>query len=210
MTVAQVLKQLSTAPPMAILKLCNRGAGDAVMESMLQHAEDLDFTQDVLTTVANRSELNPSLHAILSAFNRRRNTARFKSGQQNMDLDCIRFAHTATHNDSDVQAKNRQDRSRHSNSRRSTDISQAVCRFFQRRWGCRTPGRCRYDHKCIICGDRSHGAVSCYSRPGVGGEGRMRQSQTLSEVGNRGSISTTRANSVPPDPRRRLSRARNA
>ena len=112
MTVGQVLKQLSKAPPIAILKLCNRATGDAIMESSLQHGEDLDFTQDVLTTVGNRTELNPALHAVLTAFNRRRNTARFKSGQQNMDLDCIRFAHTATHNDSDVQAKNRQEKSR--------------------------------------------------------------------------------------------------
>ena len=137
MTIAQVLKQLSMAPPMAILKLCNRETGDAVMESMLQHAEDLDFTQDVLTAVGNRTELNPALHAVLTAFNRRRNTARFKSGQQNMDLDCIRFAHTATPSDSDIQSKNRDGKSNYSNSRRSTDISQAICRFFQRRLGCR-------------------------------------------------------------------------
>ena len=37
---------------------------DFVKENLLQHAEDLDYIQDVLNVVGSFSELNPTLHAV--------------------------------------------------------------------------------------------------------------------------------------------------
>ena len=206
MTVAQLLKQLGSAPPMAVLKLCNKATGDFVMENMVQHSQDLDYTQDVLTAVGNHTELNPTMHAVISGFNSRRNTSRFKNRQQSMDLECLRFAHTATPKDSDQQVvkQHQNGNGSGSNTRRTGDMSQAICRFFQRQPGCRTPGRCRYDHRCIICGNSSHGAVQCYSRPGGG----ARQNQATPE--RRWNARMQEENDTPPDPRRRRNRARTA
>ena len=80
MTVAQVLKQLSTAPPLDVLRLCNRKIGSLISTNLNQHAEDLDFTQDVLSTAGNHDELNPTMHAVIAGFNRRRVFGRFKCG----------------------------------------------------------------------------------------------------------------------------------
>ena len=161
------------------------------MENMVQHSQDLDYTQDVLTAVGNHTELNPTKHAVIAGFNSRRNTSRFKNSQQSMDLECLRVAHTATPKDSDHQVVNQRQNGNQngSNTRRTGDMSQAICRFFQRQWGCRTPGRCRYDHRCIICG--THHTVRCTAIPDLvvgrdrtkhhqrGGGTRERQKKTL-------------------------------
>ena len=45
-TVAEFLKVMSSAPPLAILQLCHGSKGYNVSEHLLQHADDLDFVQD--------------------------------------------------------------------------------------------------------------------------------------------------------------------
>ena len=45
-TVAEFLKVMSSAPPLAILQLCYGSKGYNVSEHLLQHADDLDFVQD--------------------------------------------------------------------------------------------------------------------------------------------------------------------
>ena len=87
MTMAQLLSQLSQAPPMAILKLCNLEMGRDLGDKIIQLSDDLDFTQEVLSAVGNHSELNPTMQAVLASFNRRRNFGRFKSGAQTLALE---------------------------------------------------------------------------------------------------------------------------
>ena len=61
-TVAEFLKEMSRAPPLAILQLCHGNKGYYISEHLLQHADDLDFVQDTLITSWSSLELNPILH----------------------------------------------------------------------------------------------------------------------------------------------------
>ena len=157
-TVGELLQQLADVPPLALLKLFNKDAGDFIMNNMIQHSGDLDYVQDVLTTVAEHPQLNPSKFAVLEGFNRRRNFGRFKLGHHSIDLDRLRFSHTATPDDNDSLVPNSS-----GDYRANSRISSALCHFFQRRMGCKTPVRCRFTHKCVICGSRYHGASECNS-----------------------------------------------
>ena len=71
---------------------------------MLQHADDLDFVQDVLCASGDSLEVNPILNGVLAGFNRRRRYSRFKYGHHTMELDRLRFEHTISEKDSDLQA----------------------------------------------------------------------------------------------------------
>ena len=157
-TVGELLQQLADVPPIALLKLFNKDVGDFIMNNMIQHSEDLDYVQDVLTTVGNHEQLNPSKFAVLEGFNRRRNFGRFKFYNHSIDLDRLRFAHVASPHDNDSLRRN-STADYTANSRKSS----AFCHFFQRRAGCKTPLRCRFTHKCVICGSRYHGASECKS-----------------------------------------------
>ena len=73
-------------------------------EYAIQHADDLDFVQDNLTTAGSSVELNRVLKGVLAGFNRRRRYRRFKYGHCNLELDRLRFASTASPKDSDLFA----------------------------------------------------------------------------------------------------------
>ena len=172
-----------------MLQLCYNSRGIDFADHMLQHADDLDFVQDILTATGNSSSLNPILNGVLAGFNRRRRYRRFKYDHQNLEMDRLRFAGTKSVKDGDLQAvditelkKEGQTETRSSNK---ANIFNYPCRFYNRANGCRN-SNCRYVHKCAICNSPSHGAISCRSRranDGAAADGR------------------------PPDPRTRRDRA---
>ena len=197
MTVAQVLKILSEAPPLAVLMLINKKFGNWVSNNLLQQGNDLDFVQNVVTAIGNYAEINPTMHSVLQGFNRRRHGGRFKEGSQDIEMDRLRFSHKASEEDSDVKQE------KASKTAKIGGGSSPICHFFQRQQGCRMTTRCRFQHKCMICGARSHGAFKCYSR-----EANLQTSRNRRD--SRRARQESRNNSVPPDPRRRRSRATNA
>ena len=191
-TVAEVLDKLKSVPPLAILKLCNKEVGDLVKESLLQHADDLDFVQDVLDLVGSHSALTPTLHAVLAGFGRRKNHGRFKHGQISIAMDRMRFSHlTSPYDNDDGNVRKRKHRSK-------SGMAKGICQHFQRRSSCGN-GLCLFVHKCIICGSQSHGAFDCKDRSLVSGALKGRGKNAFREKNSRG-------NSVPVRPRRRRSR----
>ena len=67
MPVAKLLKILGSRPALTLLQLCNQDIGAYVTSHLLQHAEDLDFTQNVLSETVRNLELYPLLIGVLSA-----------------------------------------------------------------------------------------------------------------------------------------------
>ena len=63
-TAAQFLKALGKAPPIDVLRLCNKTTGNFIGESLLQQADDLDFIQNVLSATGTYNDLNPLLNAL--------------------------------------------------------------------------------------------------------------------------------------------------
>ena len=157
MTVSQVLKKLEALPPLTVLKLCNMELGEFVFDSLLQHLDDLDFVQDVLDTVAHPA-LTPTMHAVLAGFSRRRNYGRFKHNQRSIAMDRVGFIHIVSPTDNDGGIKMNTDRQSKGGE------SKRVCPYFQRPAGCRNVDACFFEHKCIICNGKSHGAVNCKDR----------------------------------------------
>ena len=104
MSTAEFLKQLGRTPPIAVLQLCFGSRGYNVMDSVLQHADDLDFVQDALSATGDSLELNPVLNGVLAGFNRRRRYNRFKYAHHTLELDRLRFQYTSSEKDSDLQA----------------------------------------------------------------------------------------------------------
>ena len=58
-TVGELLKVFGKIPPLSLLYICNPEIGKYVTEHLLQHGNDLDFVQDVLTATGSSRELNP-------------------------------------------------------------------------------------------------------------------------------------------------------
>ena len=163
-TMRQLLEQLKHAPPLAILKLCNKEVSDFITKNMMQHSADLDYVQEVLTTTGNHPELNPSMLAVLEAFNRRRNLGRFQLDHQSIDFDRLRFSHLASANDDNSLALS----SSRASAVNTTTKRPGTCRFFQIRSGCRRPSQCQLLHKCAICGSRDHGVYHCNRKRSMG------------------------------------------
>ena len=65
-------KVLAAAAPLDILKAIKWPQVDRLIERVLRHADDLDFLQTLITSLGNRSEVNPSLNALHDAYSRRR------------------------------------------------------------------------------------------------------------------------------------------
>ena len=168
-------------------------------EHVLQHGDDLDFAQDVLTATAGNPELNPTLNAVLAGFARRKRFGRFKCGQLNLEFDRLRYANTSTPKDSDLEAKEVTQTVRRTTA--GVRVGPvAVCHFFQRPAGCTYGVNCRFQHRCIICLSPSHGANSC-GQASLGSSGSNQTEATRSD--NRPRQSRER----PPHPRFRRERA---
>ena len=164
---------------------------------MLQHADDLDFTQDIVTATGKSMQLNPILNGVLAGFNRRKRHGRFKWGNQTLEFDRMRFAETVSEMDSDFKATDIHKKKISKNAKLVKGAnSGAICRYFQREGGCRRQP-CIYTHKCIVCERPSHGAVNCYS---------LQQAPNQKFVSKVHEI-RTKSEERPPNPRTRRARA---
>ena len=151
-TIAEFLKKMSRAPPLALLQLCYGRETFDVSENLLQQADDMDFVQDTLVASGGSLELNPILHGVLDGFSRRRRYGRFKHGLHTLELDKLRYGHTISEKDSDLYAtevlKVRGDeRTKKRQPYSGNKRFDTVCTFFQRAEGCRV-SECRFAHKC--------------------------------------------------------------
>ena len=124
----------------------------------MRQSENLDFIQDMLT-VGTQPELNPAKFTQLQGFNRHRNLGRFKFGHQAIDVERLRFAHTAPTNNHNRFTG----RTGRTSTKSHTTRSTAVYQYYQRRIGCINTTECRFLLMCIICGIRFHGAAECES-----------------------------------------------
>ena len=70
-TATQFLKALSKAPPLQILEITNHQKYKEVLEGILQHEDDLDYLQTLITSSNNEPALNPTMNALNEAFTRR-------------------------------------------------------------------------------------------------------------------------------------------
>ena len=203
MTAAEFFKRMSKAPPMALLQLCYGTDGYNFVDSMLQHADDLDFVQDVLCAVGDSLELNPILNGVLAGFNRRRRYQRFKFGHHTLELDRLRFGHTVSEKDSDLHATEISGKLSVGKGGKSTRKNEprynTVCSYYQRAVGCSFES-CRYAHKCSVCYKSGHGAVDCWQRRYQG----EREEKTRER---RGHAISRKTKDVPPHPRFRRARA---
>ena len=210
MSAAEFLKRMSRAPPIAVLQLWYGTEKFNVLESMLQHADDLDFTQDVLNASADALEVNPTLKGVLEGFNRRRRDKRFKFGHHTVELDGLRFAHTVGEKDSDLQATeiiHTRGSSRSGRRRRgSEERFIRICSYFQRQSVC-SQRTCRYAHRCSVCNKLGHGAINCYQRRFGGNvEKKIRWTGRQAESKGERDIQP-QENDRPPHSRSRRSRA---
>ena len=190
-TVADLLKKFCRAPPLALLELCYGRKEFNFVESLLQHADDLDFTQDTLSAVGASPMINPILNGVLAGLNRRRRHQRFKLGHYNLELDRLRYAETASLLDSDLAATEVKSEPVAQQNGKTRKPASEMCWFFQRKGGCRRKP-CPYIHKCMICDKLDHGAFECNIR-----KGKVESSSDTTET----------AQDRPPNPRSRRARA---
>ena len=200
-TVAEVIKELGRASPLEVLQLCFQREGLDITDHLLQHADDLDFVQDTLVASGSSRELNPILNGVLAGFNRRRRYKRFKYGHCNMELVRLRFASTASDEDSDLRAAEALANKRNNTTKTQSKKTRypTLCNYFQRPNGCRLSW-CRCAHRCAICNSFGHGAVSCRNRRSGAhsASDRLRRDDEVSEKPNE---------EKPPNPRFRRARA---
>ena len=163
-------------------------------DHLLQHGDDLDFVQDVLSATGGSMELNPILNSVLAAFSRRKTYGRYKCGQLNLDFDRLRYANTITPKDSDLQAK---EVTQNQESKTDSNAGQGICKFFQQQAGCRFGLTCRFSHSCVICNSADHGAMACVRRS----DGNLQDSRHEGPSDNRS------RRERPPNPRFRRARA---
>ena len=198
-TVADLLKDLGQIPPLELLRLCYKGRGFDFGESLLRHADDLDFVQEILSATGNSSELNSILNGVLAGFNRRRRHHRFKYAHQNLAIDRLRFADTTSPLDSDFQASDIKTNAKSGESNKVKSKGEkaqfvSLCIFFQRSGDCRSRN-CRFSHKCAICSKPGHGATDCIRRRYSAATEYTNNPRDLTEADN------------PPNPRTRRNRA---
>ena len=91
LTVAEVLKSLSAAPPLTIMKLLDIDKGDQLRLKLGRLQSELDFVQSVTDLVASRDPLNPSLDAIAEAFRRRNLSGEFMKTGQDLKLQALMY-----------------------------------------------------------------------------------------------------------------------
>ena len=71
-TAAQFSKALAQAPIMEGVKFASKEQEEKLTKVLLQHADDLDYLQDLISSIGKKTALNPSLNAVVQAFSRRR------------------------------------------------------------------------------------------------------------------------------------------
>ena len=158
-TAGQFIKALGKMSPLNVLRLINKTNEEALTASLLQHADDLDYIQNLLNVIGSEPGVNPAMNAVSDAFSRRRFSGRFKTGDQNVKLDALLNSRSKVPTDDDEVAGHKTQRG----ARRQSDTtSDRTCFLFQTGNCSFTP--CRYRHVCLVCNSPSHGSNNCEVR----------------------------------------------
>ena len=104
-TAAHFTKALGQAPMLEVMKFVDNQKGEQLINALLQHADDLDYLQELVSSMAKQSSLNPSLNAVAQAYSRRRFTGRFKAEGQSIELDTLVHQSTRSSKDDDTATK---------------------------------------------------------------------------------------------------------
>ena len=87
---------------MDVINYVNKEKGEKITKVLLQHADDLDYLQDLLNSISKKGSLNPSLNAVVQAFSRRRFKGLFKSEGQSVVLDTLLYQGTKSEKDDEA------------------------------------------------------------------------------------------------------------
>ena len=185
-TATQFIKLLAQAPMLEVMELISKEKKEKITEKLLQHADDLDYLQNLVTAIGREPGLNPAMNAVEEAYARRRFTRRFKTTGQSVKLDIMLHKSTEGTADND-EATTAGGKHRKPSSR--------LCHQFQK-GECRWPN-CTFQHKCRKCSSKEHGADEC--TPGSS----QRSRNNPAGASARQPPNTTR----PPNPRYRRDRA---
>ena len=154
LSVAEVLKALSKAAPLTVMKLLNVDKGDQVVSKLGQLQAELDFTQSVSDLVSRQDPLNPSLNAIAEAFKRRNLGGVFLQESQDLSLQALMHSLNKSGNDSDLITPEMK-------GAKGRGTSTRLC-FAYQSGICRWPS-CVYQHRCASCNKYGHGKWKCFS-----------------------------------------------
>ena len=103
-TALQFIKLLSQAPMLEVMEVICKEKKDVISEKLLQHADDLDYLQNLISSIGRETSINPSMNAVAEAFARRRYTGRFKTTGQSVRLDTMLYRSTKGTTDEDESA----------------------------------------------------------------------------------------------------------
>ena len=226
-TAGQFMKALARAPILEIVRHVNSAKYKKLREALLQHADDLDYTQTLISSVCNEPAVNPSMNAVNDAFLRRRFAGRFKKEGGSVELDTLLHQATKGERDDDDMAGRKSaayvatnvnrgaSPARSSNQQSGTQgsrpygnggafTSNRPCFLFQT--GECFYRNCNFSHECLLCGSRFHGSDNCDKRGTETGERPSRHSRTRSAQVT--AQPTKRRRKIrPPHPRYRRDRA---
>ena len=182
-TAAHFKKALGQAPMLEAMNFIGDKKGEQIAQALLQHADDLDYLQELTSSVAKKSSINPTLNAVVQAYTRRR----FKAEGQSVELETLVHQSTKTTKDDDVRT-----------SENNSSRSDRLCWAYQRAtcsWQ-----NCGFQHRCSLCNSKTHGAINCP-------KGATNQSRAQAPATERSSDSTR--TDRPPHQRYRKARAHN-
>ena len=196
-TAGQFAKALARAPVVEVLKFLAKDKASEIVGGLLQNADDLDYLQNLITSIGKQPSINPTMNAVVDAFARRRIAGRFKTAGQSVALDTLLQQSTKTVDDDDATVAASSKQTRQNSGRKPNNL----CYLFQRNECTFQP--CLYRHRCSICFAVTHGSMSC---------NRYRRQQNP-EVRSRERGTNSQRQSIPsrpPNPRFRRDRATNA
>ena len=155
-TAGQSIKTLGKITTLNVLRIINKTNEEALTAGLLQHADDLDYVQNLLSLIGAEPGVNPAMNAVLDAFSRRHFSGRFKTGNQNVKLDALLNSGSKVPTDDDeaVGRKTQKGEQRQSNA-----VSQKPCFLYQNSNCSFRP--CRYRHVCLVCQSPFHGSNNC-------------------------------------------------
>ena len=106
-TAGQFIKALGKMSPLNVLRLIEKTNEKSLTDALLQHADDLDYVQNLLNLIGSETGVNPAMNAVSEAFCRRRFTGRFKTGDQNVKLDALLNSGSKVTTDDDEAVRQR-------------------------------------------------------------------------------------------------------
>ena len=220
-TAGQLLKALSKAPPLEIIRLVNREVYERIRQGLAMSKSSLEYSQAVLNVLGHKPELNPVMNALVDAFDRRKFAGTFKAANQGVELDTLLNASSKGPNDDDDKVGARQATTRARGGGKAEENPNNYCWLFQN-GRCHYAARCRFRHVCSSCSSSNHGLQSCPeqmgSTPGgnadligntTGGNGQPGQERRRPPNPRRRSDVTGESPTRPPAPRVRRARAGN-